>query len=328
MTTTSTSITPSPGSLPAGLLEVDAARVEAAIAEARSPATRRAYASAWALWTSWCLARGVQALPAAPEHVAAWIAERAAEGRSHATIAVGLAAIGAEHRDRGLADPAAHVGVRRTAAGLRRARPGPPDRVDALAGEDLERALARLPDTRGGRRDGALMLLARDTLARRSELAALDWGDLSPEPDGSGRLVVRVSKTDQAGEGATLYVTDRTMRALEKHAVPADSDPGEAIFVALRGPRAGRRMSGRAVGEIIQRAAASAGLEGRYGGHSTRRGSAAALVEGGATAAEVMLAGRWSTPRMIAVYAAGAEAGRGAVARIFGGRSQTSQERA
>ena len=39
-----------------------------------------------------------------------------------------------------------------------------------------------------------------------SEVAALDVGDVQAEADGSGRLFVGESKTDQEGRGAVLYL--------------------------------------------------------------------------------------------------------------------------
>ena len=80
---------------------------------------------------------------------------------------------------------------------------------------------------------------------------------------------------------------------------------------------AGEALAGRAIGEIVRRAAARAGLAGLYGGHSLRRGTAQQLAEAGAGLPEIMAAGRWQSPTMPAVYTADAEAGRGAVARYL-----------
>ena len=55
---------------------------------------------------------------------------------------------------------------------------------------------------RRGRVDIAIASLLSDAGRRRSEAAALTWADISREPDGSGRVTVRRSKTDQTGAGA------------------------------------------------------------------------------------------------------------------------------
>ncbi len=56
------------------------------------------------------------------------------------------------------------------------------------------------PETMAGRRDRALLVLAFAGAFRRSELVALDVGDVEQVPDGL-RILVRRSKTDQEGAG-------------------------------------------------------------------------------------------------------------------------------
>jgi len=73
---------------------------------ARAPTTRRVYESAWRGWSAWAQTRGFPELPAAPEHVAAYLAARADEGVSVATLGVIRAAIRAVHADQGAPDPA------------------------------------------------------------------------------------------------------------------------------------------------------------------------------------------------------------------------------
>ena len=58
---------------------------------------------------------------------------------------------------------------------------------------------------RRGDTDVAVASVMRDALLRRSEAAALTWADVERRQDGTGRLTVRRSKGDQAGEGAELY---------------------------------------------------------------------------------------------------------------------------
>ena len=66
-----------------------------------------------------------------------------------------------------------------------------------------------------GLRDAALVALASDCLLRVSEVVAVQVEDIAAEADGSGRLTVRRSKTDQEGKGAVLYVGEATMRRIE-----------------------------------------------------------------------------------------------------------------
>ena len=101
---------------------------------------------------------------------------------------------------------------------------------------------------RRGLVDIALVAVMRDALLRRSEASALLWDDVERAPDGSGRLIVRRSKTDQAAEGRMLYLSPRTM---------ADLD---AIRPVGTGAREHERL--RAVG-VADRPADSPQLRGR-----------------------------------------------------------------
>ena len=60
---------------PAGLTLQDQARLRRALESSTSLNTRRAYNQAWRRWTAWSKARGIPALPASPELVAAFLLE-------------------------------------------------------------------------------------------------------------------------------------------------------------------------------------------------------------------------------------------------------------
>ena len=79
-------------------------------------------------------------------------------------------------------------------------------------------ATARSPGERDrrGMVDIALVLVLRDCGLRRSEAAALVWSDIERWDDGSGRLLVEQSKTDQTGEGEVVFITRRAMTALDE----------------------------------------------------------------------------------------------------------------
>jgi hypothetical protein len=55
------------------LTETDAGRIVAAIEAELAPSTRAMYAGAWRQWERWCRGRGLDALPAAPEALAAYL---------------------------------------------------------------------------------------------------------------------------------------------------------------------------------------------------------------------------------------------------------------
>ena len=262
--------------------------------------------------------------------MAAYLTGLADERRlSVATIRLHRFAIGAAHRSAGLDDPTAHEGVRRVLAGLARANARPQRQARGLTAGALAaiRATARIPRRSQGRAgrletagvadrrglvDIALASTLRDGLLRRSEAAALRWGDVELLADGSGRLHLRRSKTDQEGLGTVLYLGPDAVRDLRA------IRPAEALIDA-RAPVFG--LSASQVGRRLRAAAQAAGLGDGSTAHSGRVGMAQDLAATGAELPELMTAGRWRTSAMVARYTAAQTAGRGAVARYYGRRN-------
>ena len=177
----------------------------------------------------------------------------------------------------------------------------------AGAGWPLADAAARLAARTGdwlGIRDACMVLLASDGMLRISEVAALNFEDIAKAPDGSGRLTIRASKTDQAGRGETLFLGDSTLAGVRKWLAVSEITTGP-LFTSTRGRRIGRRIGPAAVRSVLVKRLKAAGATGRISGHSLRRGGAASLVEAGATLPEVMESGRWIGPAQVKTYLAG-----------------------
>jgi integrase len=175
----------------------------------------------------------------------------------------------------------------------------------------------------GDLRDIAMLRVARDLLARRSELVALTVADIqaSEVDDGSGAALIRRSKTDQEGEGAVGYLSPRTMGALRAWLDAAVITHGPLFRSVNRHGRVGTRPLGPDdVARRFKRLAALAGLDpARVSGHSARVGMAQDLVSAGFGLPEILQAGRWKTATMVARYARAQAARHGAVARFHGG---------
>lgn len=299
----------------------DQDRVRRALAASFAASTRRAYLGHWQAFEEWARQSGYDSVPAMPETVAAHLAVMA-ETASASTLRVRRAAIGATHRAAGLPDPTASELVKRALGGLvrqvgtdrRQARPLTAKGLAAIratasqsrAGGGAVRRRVETAESarRRGLVDIALCSVMRDALLRREEAAALTWADIAWQEDGSGRLAVRRSKTDQEAAGALLYLGPRAM--LDLAAIrPAESAPGSRVF-ALSGGQISRRIAA---------AARAAGLGAGFSGHSPRIGMAQDLVATGATLSELMQAGRWGSSSMPALYTRSQSAGRGAVAK-------------
>ena len=134
--------------------------------------------------------------------------------------------------------------------------------------------------------------------------------------DGRGALLIAGGKTDQDGRGSWRPLVPLTLAAVRRYLDAAGHADG-ALF--RKSPRGGHRpdpLHANAIGEIVKRRAADAGLDGRTG-HSMRVGTAQFLAEHGASLVEMQQAGGWSSPAMPAQYAGAQLAGKGAGARLL-----------
>ena len=172
-----------------------------------------------------------------------------------------------------------------------------------------------------GLRDAGILALMSDCLLRVSEATALQVDHLALEADGTARLAIEHSKTDQEGTGAVLFVGAPTVSRLRAWMRSAGIESGP-LFRRVRrgGVVGGAPLSTQAVRQIIKRRAAAADLEGHFSGHSLRVGSTQSLASQGASLVEMQTAGRWQSPAMPGHYARGEFAARGAVARLRYGK--------
>ncbi len=308
-----------------GLSTGDVKRIGAALEASIAPNTAKAYRAALDRFAAWLDGR-----PVTDTTVAAYVAALMDDGYAPATIRQAAAAIGAGARAQGQPDPRgplarqALAGAVRHNAGEGRGQVAGLRREDALAAA----AAAAAQGTTSGLRDAALLRTMSDALLRASEVAAIGTADLEREGDGSGRLAIRRSKTDQEAEGAVCYLTPATTAALDAWlaaAAAAWTSSGRFEGPIFRRVTRSGAVSGHAplttsaVRAIVRKRAAAVGVEGASG-HSCRVGSAQSLIERGASTAAVAIAGRWKDPGMVVRYAKAQEAGRGAVKAYFGGK--------
>ncbi len=209
----------------------------------------------------------------------------------------------------------------RTLAGIRReGRNRGRGQVTGLTRETVKIMVqnAVATDTLAGLRDAALFRVMSDALLRIGEAVAIDCEHITTEFDGSGRLLLVRSKTDQEGKGASLFLTARTVETIQQLQQRAGYTEGPLIRRMLKGDRMsdarltvdGARLAIKASAELV-------GIKG-VSGHSLRIGTAQELAQRGATLVELQNAGRWSDSQMPAHYTREQAAGKGAVARLLG----------
>ena len=310
--------------------ELETARAFAGESKARR--TREAYRYQWQTFAAWCEARQLEALPAEPATLAAYLAGRAAmrvvQGRDGielvpiegergwkvASIGLALTAIGQAHKVAGHASPAAHPAVAATWEGIRR-RLGTAQRRAAPATVDAVRAMvAALPGLAGtsprlaALRDRALLVLGFAGAFRRSELVALEVADLAFRAEGLV-VTVRRSKTDQEGQGAEVAIAfggnPATCPVVAVRAWLEASGIAEGlVFRAVdRHGHVGEGLAGAEVGRIVKRAAKGAGLDAsRFSGHSLRAGLATTAAAQGRSERRIADQGRWKSRAMVDRY--------------------------
>lgn len=264
----------------------------------RAPATWRAYRSDWADFTTWCAHHRLEALPADPDTVAAYLTDRASTLHT-STLQRRLSAISVMHREAELAPPRSERlsmiwrGIRRTKGTASHGK------APLLIG-DLRRVVDLIDLTKPiGVRDRAILVVGFALGARRSELVALDIEDLELSEDGYA-VTIRRSKTDQEGEGRKVgipYGTDpRTcpVRALQAWLDLLDLDSpriSEPIFRAIdpAGQATDRRLHARGVADAVKRRTVTVGLDPTsFAGHSLRSGLATSAAAAGASERAIM----------------------------------------
>lgn len=154
-------------------------------------------------------------------------------------------------------------------------------------------------------RNRVLLQLAYDTLARRSELIALDLADLEDDPAGHGTITIRRSKTDQEGAGMVRYIAPDTMQNLRAWRGQAQLDDGLVLPAANNVGVIGGPLDTGNVDRIFKEMALAAGIGpdevARISGHSSRIDAAQDMVRFGMELPAGMQAGGWRTAEMVGV---------------------------
>jgi len=299
--------------------------------QARADATRRAYKQGISYYLDFCAQTGRRELPARASTVEAfaiWLSEReVTRGRNKGRIGMApnsirlyLSAVCTYHRLQGENPPDLTL-ARGIVEGHARGRAKDPASRDGKGVPGLRLpSLQQIfevcdPKTNQGARDRALLMLGWAMMARRSELANLDIAHVELTDDGAD-IYVRMSKTDQTAEGATVNLVWRPdlkemcpivnitrwherlaehgiteggfLRGVDRHD-RINGQPGWAGNVSSR-------MDPTTVELVIARLAVKAHIKDatKMRGHSLRRGGATDFYDGGADILAIARHGRWN----------------------------------
>jgi integrase len=161
--------------------------------------------------------------------------------------------------------------------------------------------------------------LAYDTICRREELVNLRIEDIADSGDGSGSVLIRRSKTDTAGEGATAYLSPLTMRLVGEWLRESMLKSGPVFARVVGRNGIGEQLTAQIVTSVLRKVGQWIGLPPeewrKISGHSCRVGAAQDLLALNIDMASVMEAGRWKDTRMPMRYGEKVLAQRGGMAR-------------
>lgn len=277
--------------------------------------TERALRADLRIFVAWCAEAGrSSALPVAAADAAAFVDAMAATRRP-ATVARYVASLNHLHRAAELPQPGAAAPVRLALRRMRRRLGTRQLQAAPLVWAQLARIVADLGETLPDLRDAALLLLAYDSMARRSEIAALDLGHLAIEGDGTGRLLIPRSKTDQEGRGDWRFLSAGTVARIVRWTEAAGIAEG-ALFRPLGRAAKHPRLAGADVARIVARRARSAGFTLRVSAHSTRIGATQDALAHNLDTAAIQQAGGWKSPSMVARYGEKLAPARSAAAKL------------
>jgi site-specific recombinase XerD len=279
---------------------------------AKSPATRRAYRSDFEIFRSWCEAKRLSPLPASAEAVAAFLAFDVKGGTKPTTLSRRLAAIRYAHTLAGHPSPTASEAVKATLRGIKRTVRHRPARKAPATSDRVAAMIAPIGDGARGLRDRALLLLGFAGAFRRSELVALNVEDLE-FCEGGLLVTIRKSKTDQEGVGAIIAIARGSAACpvnAVHHWIAASRIEGGPIFrpVSKKGRVVNRRLSDRAVADLVKAYARRAGLKaGDFSAHSLRSGFLTSAARSGASIFKMMDVSRHKTMETLRTYVRDAE---------------------
>ena len=293
------------------LLQETVVKIEGAYA----PATIRAYRADFNDFILFCHGRKAKALPAEPHLIVQYISKLTGSGRSSASIRRALCGLSAIHKLNRFEDPTKDPDVALEMRRMHRKLGRSSSQAGSINADTLDKLLLATDDSIRGIRDRALLLVAYDTLCRRSELVSLQVKDVKVNIKNGiemSSILLRKSKTDQDATGKWLHLSQKAHLALAEW-IKKLPEEQEYLMVGIdRGERISRGgLNSGQVNRIYKRVARDAGLDELViegiSGHSMRVGAAQDLLNSGASMPIIMQRGRWSKTDTVMRYVENAQ---------------------
>ena len=297
-----------PASRRTQLIEEYQRRSESAFA----PATLKNYRMVVRLFGRWCADRGHSPEPpVSPEVLAEWVDDMGGKLAAN-TIETRLWGISEMHRCQFLPSPTNHRLVDLALKAVKRKYGAGQRQAQALGKKEVLAAIARLGSSRLEKRDKALLWIMTDSWCRVSEVVAFKVSDLVRQDDGSSLLFVRRSKTDQYGDGAYAFLSERGSIDVIDWIDTAGLKSEDPILTKSQRGALHQPLDPATVSRILRRCSG----RGDVSAHSTRVGGVHDALRLGCDLASIMVAGRWTSPEMPARYGRRILAQQSAAAKV------------
>jgi len=276
---------------------------------AYAPSTIRAYKTNFEQFIHFCEDGDVSPLPAKPQDIARYISKLTSSGLKSSSIRISIAAISSIHKLNLLDDPTQHPTVKIELRRMHRTLGRYSHQAFGITAPILEKMLCATSNNIRGIRDRALLLLAYDSMCRRSELVSLRITDIQiDELENCTQMKVRLrkSKTDQELQGKWIFLTQRSADAITLWLNQSKLRDGFLFRGINNAIDITQELKSSQINRIYKHLAKEANLPkeiiDHISGHSMRVGVAQDLLRSGASMPMIMNKGRWSKTDTVMRY--------------------------
>jgi site-specific recombinase XerD len=294
-------------SIPSDILSQTLQKIEGAYA----PATIRAFKADFNTFIIYCEENQSDSLPTHPTIVSNYIDILSNGKFTSAYIRRILVSISTIHKLNRYEDPTKDCDVQLAMRRMHRKLGRSSKQVMGINRGALNEMLKSTDDSLHGIRDRALLLVAYDTLCRRSEMVDLLVDDIkfNPSDNEKDKLIsmkLRKSKTDQNSQGKWLRLSLSATVAVEDWLAKSGIHSGPIFRGINRANQISENLGAGQIARIYKKLAKKANLDcatiKNISGHSMRVGAAQDLAKEGASMPVIMNRGRWSKTDTVMRY--------------------------
>ena len=274
---------------------------------AYAPSTIRAYRSNFECFIKYCDEKNVTALPAHPEIVAQFIRKISDGHLKSSSIKIAEASIAAIHNLNSISDPTQYPDVKIEMRRMYRTLGRYARQAYGINKDLLYKMVEATDNSLRGIRDKAIILVAYDSLCRRSELVSLEIQDVLIDEKNKGvKLRLRKSKTDPHATGRSLFLNTITQEALKDWIAKSEIQSGKLFRAITRFGKIKEDLHAAEINRTYKRLAYLSKAESQViteiSGHSMRVGAAQDLMKSGASLPIIMNRGRWTKTDTVRRY--------------------------